>query len=631
MTSPNDDDAQTREGQTTRGDREAMKSRLQRFRAIARDDGYQAAVGQASSWALWKLKGSRAAPLSPAQWVIIHQDLRPANPSHDTLFSVVVPVYDTPADFLHQCVASVRDQTHSNWELILVDDASPGPWMADLLADIEELDRRIRVIRRSENGGIAAATNTGIEASNGGYVVFVDHDDVLIATALEWISACTPDADLIYTDEAKIDEDGRISERVLKPAWSPRLLLAYNYVSHLTVVRRALLDQVGGLNDEMSGAQDHDLLLRIAEHDVTVSHVPSVLYLWRRTPDSTADVPSSKPYAEQAGLRAVADSVTRRGWNSQATHGRGAPFRYAVRWLPDDEQRPRIKIVIPTRDHLKLFKTAVSSVLHRTDHVEVELVIVDNGSVKPKTLEYLEKLRSEPGVHIVRVDDAFNFSRLCNIGAAEGPATDSILFLNNDVEVLHRDWLLQLHGWFADPAVVAAGTELFYEDGEMIQHAGVAVGSGEVGWHLSGREWNQPRSGDPHDCVHEVTGVTAACLLVRTSAFDAVGGFEEMLPTDFQDVDLCLKLGRRLGGTIIYDPMYPLLHHESASRGSRNAGSGYTVSRLKFRWPGLDDEIDPYFHPLAEIPHLGKPAIIDSDVDLATLLTPRTTTVPRVD
>ncbi len=609
-------------------------SRLKRFLSLARKDGLPSAVGEAWSWAWWKLRGSPppVVPLSPAKWVDIHQQLRPPNPRPGTMFSVVVPVYDTPPELLHQCVASVRNQTHATWELILVDDASPGPWMAGLLTEIQALDERIRIIRREENGGIAAATNTGIETAEGEYIAFVDHDDVLVGTALEWMSACTPAADLIYSDEAKIDTDGSISDRVLKPAWSPRLLLAYNYISHLTVVRKSLLDRVGGLNAAASGSQDHDLLLRIAEEDVTVAHVPSVLYLWRRTPDSTAADPSAKPHAEQAGLQAIADTIARRGWRAEAVLGRGVPFKYRVRWLPDETHRPRVKVVLPTRDRVDLLRTAVSSVLNRTDHVDIELVDVDNGSQRQSTLEYLDKLSSEPGVHVLRVDDAFNFSKLCNAGAAVGPATDSVLFLNNDVEVLHRDWLHQMHGWFADPAVVAVGTELFYEDGETIQHAGVAVGSGSIGWHLSNNEPDEPRLGDPHDSAHEVTGVTAACMLVRTSAFDAVGGFEEILATDFQDVDLCLKLSRHLGGTILYEPTYPLLHHESASRGAKNAGSGFTVTRMLFRWPGLDEVTDPYFHPLAEVPHLGEPAIIHPLGDLADLLSPRLmTTVGRSD
>lgn len=602
--------------------------RSRRFLQLVREQGFRSAASVAWSWLRWKLRGSRLprSPVSPGEWVAVHAAARPPNPNPETLFSLVVPVYDTPRDLLRETVGSVQRQTHPAWELLLVDDASPGPWMEESLKEMESLDERIRVIRRTENGGIAAATNTGIDAATGEYVAFLDHDDILVRTALEWVSASTPAADLVYTDEAKISMDGETTDRVLKPSWSPTLLLAYNYINHFTVVRTELARRLGGMASHSSGAQDHDLLIRVSEEPVTVSHVPSVLYLWRRTSDSTADDPAAKPYAEQAGLRAVADAIERRGWNAVATLGRGSPFRYAIRWLPDPDGPPRVKVVIPTRDRLELLERVVAGVLSRTDHIDVELVVVDNGSEDSDTLAYLERLRTESGVVIVRVDDAFNFSRLCNIGSRAGSPSDAILFLNNDIEVLHRDWLLQMHGWFADPKIVAVGTELLYDDKETIQHAGVAVGSGYLGWHFSGGQPNQPRPGDLHDSAHEVTGVTAACMLVRTAAFDAVGGFEEILGIDFQDVDLCLKLGRNLGGTIIYEPMYPLLHQESASRGLVNAGNGYTVHRMLFRWPGLTHEIDAYFHPLAEMPNLGEFRSIDTGDGISELLEPRVTT-----
>lgn len=602
--------------------------RLNRLRQLIKEEGFGATMRVAWSWLRWKIGGSQLpkSPASPGDWVTVHAGTLPPNPNPATTFSVVVPVYNTQPDVLRQTVASVREQTHTNWELVLVDDASPAPWIPALLEEMESLDKRIRVVRRSENGGIAQATNTGIAEATGHYIAFLDHDDLLVPTALDWVSVATPAADLIYTDEAKIDMDGEISDRVLKPAWSPTLLLGYNYISHFSVVRTHLVRDLGGIDPQASGSQDHDLLIRISERPVTVAHVPSVLYLWRRTPESTADDPSAKPYAETVGLRAVANAIERRGWNAEARLGRGIPFNYAVRWLPDDENQPRVKVVIPTRDRLELLHRSVEGVLSRTDHVDVEVVIVDNGSEEPETFAYFEKLSDRDDVVVVRVDDAFNFSALCNVGSRAGSPSDSILFLNNDIEVVHRDWLLQMHGWFAEPDVLAVGTELLYEDQETIQHAGVAIGNGHIGWHFSGGLANQPRLGDPHDSAREVTGVTAACMLVRTAAFDAVGGFEEILPTDFQDVDFCLKLRRNLGGTILYDPMYPLLHHESASRGALNAGSGYTIHRMLFRWPGLTEEVDPYFHPLASQPQLGKHDPIELTDGLAADLAPRIVT-----
>ncbi len=599
--------------------------RVRRFSQMLREQGIRSTFSVVWDWIRWRFRGAPIprVPVTTSEWVSVHENTRPDNPQPGTFVSVVIPVYDTPPDLLRACVNSVREQTHQNWEIILVDDASPAIWIADLLTSLAQQDDRIRVERRTENGGIAAATNTGIAAAKGAYVAFLDHDDLLVRTALEWVSACTPAADLIYTDEAKIGLDGEMTDRVLKPSWSPRLLLAYNYISHFSVVRTELLRRIGGISDDASGAQDHDLMIRIAEQPVTVAHVPSVLYLWRRIPESTADDPAAKPYAEQAGIRAIAAAIDRRGWRATSGIGRGVPFKYSMRWLPDPDHRPRVKAVIPTRDRVDLLRRAITGLMDRTDHIDLDIVIVDNGSEEAKTLKYLKNLATDPAVTVVRVDDAFNFSRLCNIGTRYGPKAESLLFFNNDVEVLHRDWLLQMHGWFDDNEVVAVGTELLYDDLETIQHAGVAVGSGHIGWHFSSGLANQPRLGDPHDSSHEVMGVTAACMLVRTAAFDAVGGFEEILPTDFQDVDFCLKLRRQLGGVIVYEPMFPLMHHESASRGSLNAGSGYTVSRMRFRWPGLDEEVDPYFHPLAAQPYLGEHAVIEVGSDLASLLAPR--------
>jgi O-antigen biosynthesis protein len=602
-------------------------SRLRRFSTLVGDVGFGRAMSMAWSWVRWKMHGSRVpkAPSTAGDWVQVHQGLRPDQPVGASLISIVVPVYEPVEEHFRACISSIRLQTYDRWELVLVDDASPSAHVGPLLADIASTDPRIRVVTRDDNGGIAAATNTGIQEATGEFIAFMDQDDVLIRTALEWIATCTDAADLIYTDEAKIDDEGTITDRVLKPSWSPRLLLGYNYISHLTVVRTELARSLGGLTADSSGAQDHDFLIRLSELPITVAHVPCVLYLWRRSAASTADDPAAKPYAELAGLTAVERAIQRRGWHAEAVLGRGDPFRYAVQWTPH-VVRPLVKVVIPTRDRVDLLRVAMSSLINRTDDVDIHLVIVDNGSEEPETLAYLEDLAGRDFVSIVRHDDAFNFSRLCNLGVEAGPATEFVLFLNNDAEILHRAWLNQMVGWFADPEVVAVGVELLYEDRETIQHAGVAVGSGHIGWHFSTGLPNQPRSGDHHASAHEVTGVTAACMLVRTAAFDAVGGFEEILPTDFQDVDLCLKLTRGLCGVIVYEPMYPLLHHESASRGDLNAGNGYTISRMKFRWPGIAESTDPYFHPLAELPYLGEFAMIETDGDFVHRLAPRFTT-----
>jgi len=557
----------------------------------------------------WRAHGSPAdAPVSrePAEeWLDRYGDVRPrqrdTNP--ETRFSIICPVHDTPAELLRECVESVICQTHSSWELILVDDASTSTATKRTLAVLGGQDGRIRVLTLEENVGISGATNAGIAASEHEYIVFMDHDDRLSRGALEWLSTCCPRADLIYTDEDKITEDGDHWGAFFKPSWSPRLLLGVNYINHLTCVRSSVLKEVGGLAPGTDGVQDHDMLLRLSETDPTVAHVPVIAYHWRAWADSVAGNPSSKLLVEDRGLEMIQRAIDRRGWSATAALGDGAPFNYRV-LFGERPQPPSIKIVIPTRDRVKMLKQAVGGVLNRTDGVDVHLVIVDNGSVKPKTLAYLDHVdRENDNVTILRIDDAFNFSLLCNAGAAAGPETPYLLFLNNDIEVVHRRWLQQLVGWLEeDPSVIGVGSKLLFPDGT-IQHAGVIVGFGGIAGHYAAREPNQPRLGNLHDQAREVGCLTAACLLVRTADFVEVGRFDETLHLDFQDVDLSLRLRSNLAGELVYDPTYPLTHLESASRGSAGASSGYTVARMRFLWRDLIEAEDPYYSPHLSLNH----------------------------
>ncbi|MEX2250464.1 MAG: glycosyltransferase [Acidimicrobiia bacterium] len=509
-------------------------------------------------------------------------------------FSVICPVYNTRPAFLQECVKSVTSQTLSTWELILVDDASTQPDTRTALALLASSDERIQVIRLGENVGIAGATNAGARVADGQYLVFLDHDDVLAPTALEWLSSCT-EADLIYTDEDKIYEDGTLDQPFFKPSWSPRLLLGVNYINHITCIRKALFDEVGGLRTGIDGAQDHDLLLRISELPISVAHVPNVLYHWRVWSESAAGRPSSKIHIEEIGLRVIAEAIARRGWNAHAALGNGRPFNYRVIWEAEPEP-PFVKVIMPTRDHMKMLRRAVNGVLERTDGVRTHLVIVDNGSRHEKTLSYLAELDQRDDVTVHRIDDAFNYSRLCNEGVNAGPSAPLILLLNNDIEVLHRNWLLQLSGWLRDPTVAGVGVKLLFPN-RTIQHAGVIVGLGGLAGHYAGEQPDEPQLSNLHDQAREVSCLTAACLLLRTDDYLKIGGMNEDLALDFQDVDFCLRLHRDLGGSFVYDPTYPLIHLQSASRGKLGAASGYTVSRMEFLWQQELERPDPYYSP----------------------------------
>ena len=605
-----------------------MGQRLEKVRRSLRNEGLRRTTGKAARYTRRRL----AAPFRKRRWrlaprthrnvptlrqeIRAYRRLRPLpEPDPGTLFSVVCPVFDTDPTMLRAAVRSVRRQTYPTWELLLVDDGSSAPGTRKALRRAARR-RRVRVLRVDANRGIAAATNLGIESAAGEYVVFLDHDDELAPTALEWCAACPPAADLVYSDEHKIDRRGRPSGAFHKPSWSPRLLLGLNYVNHLTCVRTDLLRRVGGLRPGFEGAQDHDLLLRLSEQTLTVAHLPNLLYRWRSWGGSVAGRAASKVAAEQAGLRALQEAIDRRGWNARAGLGAGSPFSYRVHWLPA-HPAPLVKVVLPTRDRLRLLKAAVDGVLHRTDGVTVHLVVVDNGSAKPRTLEYLRRLAEDnPNVTVVRHDDAFNYSRLVNLGAGAGPEAPYLLLLNNDVVVHHRAWLQQMVGWMVDPAVTAVGTKLLFPDGR-IQHAGVVTGIGGIAGHYA-LEWKDtPILGNLHDQAREVNCATAACLLVRASAWKELGGFNEDLPVDFQDVDFCLRLRTRLGGIILYDPTYPLTHDQGSTRGLQRASNAYTLTRMRFLWGEVIDAGDPYYNPhLTLLDHSLRAAVLSRDAGL---------------
>jgi GT2 family glycosyltransferase len=544
----------------------------------------------------WRGAGSPkpAGPLSLADWHEAFGDIGPAEVGN-AKFSIICPVHDTPAELLRECVASVATQTYTDWELLLVDDASSNEATIKALATAEGTDERIRSIRLDHNVGIAAATNAGAERASGEFLVFLDHDDLLAPTALAWLSSCANGADLIYTDEDKVYDDGTFDEAFFKPAWSPRLLLSVNYVNHITCVRAELFRSVGGLRLGFDGVQDHDLLLRLSEQPLSVVHLPNLLYHWRAWSGSVAGAPSSKVDVEARGIAVIQDAIDRRGWDARADLGSGSPFNYRVLFRETD--RPLVKVVIPTRDHVNLLSRVVEGLHRLTGGVELHTVIVDNGSIEEATHEYFEQIvAGRQDITIHRIDDAFNFSRLCNEGVAAGPEAPYVLLLNNDVEMLHRDWLQQLLGWLQDPAVGAVGPKLLFPNGT-IQHAGVILGFGGIAGHYAAHQPNQPQGGSLHDQAREVGCLTAACLLLRSEDYSKIGGMNESLRVDFQDVDFCLRLRSELGRVLVYDPTYPLVHLQSATRKTKDAVSGYTVARMEFLWgPQLTDG-DPYYSP----------------------------------
>lgn len=523
--------------------------------------------------------------------------------THRPVFSIVVPVYNTPEKWLRRCIDSVLEQVYPQWELCIADDASTEPHVATVLEEYCRRDERIRVVCRPENGHISAASNSALELATGDYVALLDHDDELHPLALLECAkgfGAHPEWRMLFTDEDKIDEHGARSDPYFKSDWNPDLFLSQNCVCHLTVYERGLVADAGGFQKGMEGAQDWDLTLRIVEglSSEQIGHVPRVLYHWRMIEGSTALAPGEKSYAHFAAMRAIQAHLDRSGRDARVCELPGYSGYYRIAYnLPSPP--PKVSLLIPTRDRVDLLRQCVDSILEKTDYPDYEVLILDNGSTETDTLEFLAKVGRDPRVRVLRYDHPFNYSAINNFGAehAEG---EIIGLLNNDVEVIAEDWLREMVSHASRPEIGVVGAMLYYPN-DTIQHAGVFLGFGGVAGHAYvGRPRGYP--GDKHRAglVQSLSAVTAACALIRTETFHRVGGLDEGLKVAFNDVDLCLRV-RDCGYRNLWTPFAELYHHESASRGYEDTPEKRTRFRreedfMQQRW-GKSLLCDPYYNP----------------------------------
>lgn len=517
------------------------------------------------------------------------------------LISLIVPVYQTPERWLRRCLDSVLQQAYPHWELCIADDASPDPRVAAVLREYAARDPRIRLALRDVNGHISEASNSALRLATGEFIGLLDHDDELRPHALLEMAeaiAARAEVGLLYSDEDKIDGDGRRFQPNFKPDWNPDLLRSQNYICHFTVIRTDLVRAVGGFRKGFEGSQDHDLFLRCAERlaPEQIHHVPKILYHWRAVAGSTALERASKDYASAAGVRAVAEHLERTGTRARVEelpHG-----HYRVAWpLPDP--LPKVSIIVPTRDRLPLLRGCIESVLERTDYGRYEIVVVDNQSVEPDTLEYLRRLQAREGVRVLRYDAPFNYAAINNWAAARCDG-ELLALLNNDIEVDSPGWLAEMAGHALRPEIGAVGGMLYYPD-RTIQHAGVILGIDGVANHAF---LHQP-AGSPGYCARalvaqNLSAVTGACLVVRREAFERVGGLDEALAVAFNDIDFCLRL-RDAGYRNVWTPFAELYHHESASRGSEDTAEkkrrfAEEVELMQRRW-GRALLCDPAYNP----------------------------------
>jgi GT2 family glycosyltransferase len=483
-------------------------------------------------------------------------------------FSVLMPVYDTPETYLREAIESVIAQVYPDWELCIADDASPDPRVREVLEEYAAVDGRIKLCFKDVNGHIAATSNSALALASGDFVALLDHDDLLSVDALfENALAINryPDPDVIYSDEDKIDDRGRRSSPYFKPDWSPDSLLARNYVSHLGVYRRALVNEVGGFRVGYEGSQDYDLLLRVSERATRIVHIPRVLYHWRIHSASTAGARTQKGYAYLAAVRALSEALERRGESGRVVPNEETPGIYTVRY---DIARPqRVSIIIPTRDHGDDVERCLRSLFDRSTYPDFEVILLDNGTEDEASLDIFARwLEREPErLKVVRYDVPFNFSKINNYAASAASGT-YFLFLNNDTEVVAPDWIEAMVEQAQRPSIGAVGAKLLYDDGT-VQHAGVIIGLGGVAGHSHKYQpGGEPGYFGAVQTVNNFSAVTAACLMVRRSVFEEVGGFDEALAIAFNDVDLCLRI-QAAGYYNVYLPHVVLYHHESKSRG----------------------------------------------------------------
>lgn len=516
------------------------------------------------------------------------------------LISVAVPAYRTPKVFLCQMIDSLKAQTYGNWELCIANGSPDDREMGQVLAKYASEDSRIRVMDLKENLGIAENTNQAIAMARGEFIGLMDHDDLLAPNALYEVVAAInrePLADAVYTDEDKVTTD--LDEHFqphLKPDFNLDLLRSNNYICHFFVVRRSIVEKIGGFRREFDGAQDYDFIFRCVEASKKVVHVPEILYHWRTHKASTADNPASKMYAFDAGKRAIEAHLQRTGTNGTVSHTPDLGF-YRVQYPV--QGKPLVSIIIPNKDEKETLKACLDSIRKSTDYKNYEIIIVENNSTEDETFAYYRELSKEPDIRLLRWKKEFNYSAINNFGAKHAKG-EYLLFLNNDVTIITPEWMSEMLGMCGRPEVGAVGVKLIYPD-NTIQHAGCVVGIGGIAGHMF-VDMPAERTGYLHKAsiLQDMSAVTAACMMVKKSVFEQVEGFTEKLAVAFNDVDLCLKINRA-GYLVVYDPYAKLYHMESKTRGAEDNKAKVRrfqteIEYMRCNWLDILKNGDPYYN-----------------------------------
>ena len=514
--------------------------------------------------------------------------------------SILVPVYNTPETFLRQMIESVQKQTYGNWELCIANANPANEQVKVILKEYTANDARVKVTDVPENEVIAQNTNKALEIADGTFIGLLDHDDVLAENALyEVVKELNKavDTDVIYTDEDKVSTamDEYFSPN-FKPDFNLDMLRSNNYFCHFFVAKKELIETVGGFRGEYNGAQDYDLFLRCIEKAERIAHIPKILYHWRVHQESTADNPLSKMYAYDAGQKAIEQHLKRCGVTAEVSKTENLGF-YRVKY--QQEGSPLVSILIPNKDQKDTLDQCLKSIEARTDYENYEIIIIENNSTEQETFEYYKQIKN-PKIRVIEWKDEFNYSAINNFGVRHAKG-EYLLFLNNDIEVINSDWLGEMLSNCQREEVGAVGAKLYYPD-NTVQHAGVIVGIGGVaGSVFVGLKRGYTGYMHRASIQQNLSAVTAACMMVKKSVFEEVGGFEEELKVAFNDIDFCLKI-REKGHLIVYDPYVELYHYESKTRGAEDTTEKIRrfqseIEYMRSHWSSILKNGDPAYNP----------------------------------
>ena len=514
--------------------------------------------------------------------------------------SLIVPTYQTPLNYFHQMIESVLNQSYSNWELCIAEGSGGNKRLEDTIREYEEKDSRIKVKILEKNYGIAGNSNEALSLATGEYIALFDHDDLLAPDALFEVvqSLQGKKHDIIYTDEDKVDGDlMTYLDPNFKPDWSPDLFCSHNYITHLFVVKKSIIDEVEGFREEYEGSQDYDLMFRCIERAESIHHVPKILYHWRVHNNSVAGDPESKMYAYEAGKRAIEEHYRRTGVEATVKIMELWGMYHTKFATPSN---PLISIIIPNKDHIRELKVCLNSLYKGNTYKNFEVIIVENNSTKKKTFDYYERVQKKyKNIKVVVWESEFNYSAINNFGVKYASG-EYLLFLNNDTKVINPDAISEMLGCCIQKDVGIVGAKLLYKD-NTVQHAGVVIGFGGFAGHVfTGIHKNSFGYMVRARVNGNYSAVTAACMMVKRAAFEEVGGFTEAFKVGINDIDFCLKV-RETGKRVVFNAHSLWYHYESKSRGYENTPEKLKrfegeIALFQERWAQILRDGDPYYN-----------------------------------